>query len=404
MKIAIRSSMEMTKLGENRVIRFADEVAILKQLERYIYLHSKCANGKQVILKSFPAYDSDKRNDAFSCYVSQDVYNMLYRDFNGLSEVKQVSPVTLGCDPEFFLLDSCTNQIVYASAVFKNKNGEVGYDGLLAELRPKPSRCEYQVCWNLWQLIQTARNELNGVHNFNVRPERTRFIGTSYLKSNVAMGFSAGFHLHFGLPKQLLRNYRYGTIEFATINKIIRILDFYVGIPSVIIEKYPETIRRTSPLVDYGKPGLFRIDNVTVEYRTPGGALLKHPVLAVGLLGLGGLVINDIVIKLSAITNSFDEMEKLQDIDIGSLYEGMIVDPYEIHKVICASDNNEALNYLNKIANDLTKMYGFEDRRRSVEPMLSMLCSGQPLNNDIEINWRKYYNGEYRKVQMEFLS
>jgi len=81
---------------------------------------------------------------------------------------------------------------------------------------------------------------------------------------------SAGFHIHIGFPKNT-----YST-EFEYIQateKIIKLMDLYLGVPSIIMDM--DTERRKI----YGKPGDFRYrfvgdDIFVLEYRSLGGGLL----------------------------------------------------------------------------------------------------------------------------------
>jgi len=395
MKIGVRISELMTLRGENRLLRIPQDARDMYQVNPYRYLHSSGHNGSQMILKSWVAYGADTIRDSTVCYVSEAVYKLLDVDTGGEIDITQVQNITLGCDPEFFVVNGVTNEIIFASIIFPSKYGDVGYDGMMCELRPMPALSEHVVCKNLWDLFKKARTIVNNycVRN-GVNPEVLRFLGTSYLALAKKNGFSAGFHLHYGLPQELLGNVGWQHPKRLLAKQITKILDYYVGIPSIIVEDSTEVTRRSNPYIEYGKPGAFRMDNRTLEYRTPGAAMLRHPVLAAGLMGLGALVMEDLVIKVSAWTNSFTTIDQLVKADIRDCYPNIPKNPQEIFGTICSSSNTPAMGHLEKIANDLSNMVGFEQRRDSVEKLLNCLTNGVEFNKDIEINWRKYYDEE----------
>lgn len=70
---------------------------------------------------------------------------------------------------------------------------------------------------------------------------------------------SAGFHIHVG--------YTYPNIETSL--TLIKYLDMYLGIPSVVID--PDSKRRSL----YGKAGCFRLTSYGFEYRTLSSVMMK---------------------------------------------------------------------------------------------------------------------------------
>lgn len=71
---------------------------------------------------------------------------------------------------------------------------------------------------------------------------------------------STGMHVHLGFADNMSIPYKLN---------IIRMLDFTLGIPSIIIDRDKD--RRTL----YGKAGCFRLTSYGLEYRTISGALLR---------------------------------------------------------------------------------------------------------------------------------
>lgn len=71
---------------------------------------------------------------------------------------------------------------------------------------------------------------------------------------------SAGFHIHIG----------YANNNIDTSLKLVKYLDFYLGVPSVLKDK--DKKRRSL----YGKAGCFRLTNYGVEYRVLSSTLMKN--------------------------------------------------------------------------------------------------------------------------------
>lgn len=72
---------------------------------------------------------------------------------------------------------------------------------------------------------------------------------------------STGMHVHLGFVDNMSIPYKLN---------IIRMLDFTLGIPSIIIDRDKD--RRTL----YGKAGCFRLTSYGIEYRTISGAFLSN--------------------------------------------------------------------------------------------------------------------------------
>ena len=396
MQIQIAVSEMMTKLGEDGILRLPRDGRELHELDLNKFLYTNnTKSGRPVGFRIWPAFARDMVRDSFIGYVSNFTYHNLFRDEQDCVELKLSKDVMLGCDPEFFIMDSSNSQVISASALLKHKNGAVGYDGIMGELRPAPALTPEDVCLNLWKLIKEAREIVNSGYEF---PGRIAFIATSFLKiyGIIGGGQSAGFHLHFGLPSQMIGNVNPRHPKMALAKEIVKVMDYYVGIPSSTFERGDDVIRRSSMSNPYGKPGAFRMDNRTLEYRVPGGFLLAHPVLASGLIGLGALVVDDMLAKIQDWSNSFSNMQQVLNANIRDCYPN-IPDAKNIMSIICSPSHLPALQQMETIANDLAAMPGFDKRKFSVVRFLNCVNSNTTFNNNIEMNWRSYYNEEGHK-------
>jgi hypothetical protein len=388
------------KLSERRLIRMPEDFRNLYMIELHDYISIRATDNKNtIVLKVAPAYKEDVENDSLSAYVTTEAFEM--SNVKGIKtskrsqDVELVQGITLGCDPEAFLVDPRDN-IIPANLFFR-KYANVGYDGVMIEFRPMPSLSERTVAENLMKLITSARHKLDKAHN---RSLAYRGIPAGkYIKLLAASSHkntAAGFHLHFGLPGQLLGNHLHTRKMLA--GQMVKALDFYVGIPAIIPEGITDHFRRTFVTSQYGKPGNYILDNRTLEYRVPGGSLLRHPVLTEGILGLGAVVIEDIVSRIKTITNNYVLLESmLPDESLKAVYPHLPT-AADIYKAIVNPNTAFAESKLDTIISDVRQMIGYESRKSSVENFFKFIRHS--FSNDINYNWRKYYEGQSRPVDM----
>lgn len=387
------------KNTERRLIRIPKEFRELLELELYDYLSMRAAKtGKTIALQIAPAYRVDAETNSLTAYVTSEIFELLrVKDIETEGkEVDLVDGITLGCDPEFFLMDRAGN-VIPASRFFRRWS-DVGYDGIMAEMRPLPSTDESAVAYNMMTLFDKARHILNSARNIlsingRIIPfgQEVQMIAASSYK-----GAAAGFHLHFGLPFQLLDRHKYGRKLLAS--QMVKALDFYVGIPSIIPEGNEDYFRRTFVSSAYGKPGNFILDNRTLEYRVPGGVLLKHPVLTKGILGLGAVVIEDVVSRMKVVTDNYQLLDTmLPDGSLKAIYPN-IPNATDIYQTIVSPQIALAERHIATIMNDVRQMVGYERRSESVEAYFKFIKS--KFSNNIEENWRTYYERQPRSLDI----
>jgi hypothetical protein len=396
MQIQIAISEMMTKFGEDGILRLPRDGRDLYNLELNRFLYTKhTMNNRPAGFRIWPAFARDMLKDSMVGYVSRYTYHNLLRDAQNCVDLLISKDVMLGCDPEFFIMDVANSQVISASAIMQHKNGAVGYDGIMGELRPAPALYPEDVCLNLWKLIKETRALVDSRCEFS---NRITFVAKSFLgiQGIIGGGQSAGFHLHFGLPSKMIGNVNPGHPKMVLAKEIVKVMDYYVGIPSIILEEGEDVTRRSSMSNPYGKPGAFRMDNRTLEYRVPGGFLLAHPALAAGLIGLGALVVDDMLAKIQDWSNSFSNMQQVLNANIRECYPN-IPDAKEVMSIICSPSNFPALQQMDTIINDLSSMPGFDKRKFSVSRFLNCINNGAVFDNNIEANWRSYYHEEGHK-------
>ena len=375
MEIALTVSKNMSKL-ENRIIRMPAFCREKYNIELYEFISLRDKQGQLLTLQVEEAYKEDITLNQPISFVTNEIHSQLHFINPNCQEVKRFSGITLGCDPEFFLINKDTEKIVAAST-FVKKYEDVGYDGLMMEIRPLPSTSIEGLVANIRNLLCKARTMIDK------KPvgKTISMLATSCYRA----GITAGFHLHYGLPAKLLgKNYNLVTIT----RLMVMVLDYYVGIPAVIAEGKEDVLRRTSPYMQYGKPGGYVLDNHTLEYRLPGSYLLRHPLLSRGLIALGITVVEDLVSRVNVCTDQFGKLEELKTIeDIRQMYPNLPTIE-TLYNCICNVDDTPARKQLNTIITDTRKMVGYKERAQYLNPLFIVLMEKIRFNNNIEQNWR----------------
>jgi hypothetical protein len=386
--------------SDEGAIRMPRDFRELYGFRLHEFVTLKSVIGSTVTLLIARAHAEDANRDSLTTYVTQNAFDTLKtKDVKEeIQEVELVEGITLGCDPEFFLVDP-QGHLVVATRFFR-KMAPVGYDGKMVEIRPAPSTNEKIVVDNMMMLIERARVQLNANpaimnNGINYPPDAIRMVAASSYK-----GESAGFHLHFGLPEPLLGKYPHNKEMLA--RQIIKALDFYVGVPSIIPEGNTDYFRRVFPASSYGKPGNFRLSNRTLEYRVPGGNLLRHPILTKGLIGLGAVVVEDIVSRIKEVTNDFSDLKMMIPDDALRLLYPNIPHVDVIYQSIVAPTTTVAEGNMKGITEDVRKMVGYGRRSETLETFFKYILDKRQFTNDIENNWRSYYH-ERQQRKMDVL-
>lgn len=366
---------------EHRIIRIPQVCREKNNLNIGDFLYLRTKSGGSKMFQIAEAFKEDVVRDPNCAYVTSGVDRELFIKDKQSKEVSRVTNITLGCDPELFMIDKVTGNVIAAHR-FMRKYGDVGHDGMLLEFRPNPSLYAEEVCNNLWTLIKKARYMLS------VFPESNRILLVAGSSWN---GLTAGFHLHYGMPRGLLGQ----RPDVNTIAKLMTsVFDYYVGVPSIIPEGNVDVARRTTKFFEYGKPGGYRIDNRTFEFRMPGGINLKHPLLSRGLMALGAVVAEDVASRINTCTNSFTNLnELLSDVDLRALYPNL-PDIHTFYGIICNPDISAAMNQLQTIKKDVRLMVGYEQRSVAVESYFECIEKDVKFGNNIEQNWGDFYHEE----------
>jgi len=379
--------------NENHILRISKELRQKLNVEIGQQFQLNSIKNNPVILQIGSAFKADKEQDSGVCYVTKSVFDVINVENTNNCKVEPVKGITLGCDPEFFLVDKDSKKILRAEAFFK-KWGEIGYDGLLAEFRPKPALTPQELTNNIYDLIKNTREILN-LNNIYDPSKIIMFASSCHdvgLPKSLLTGLptqaTAGFHLHFGLPKSILGH---SPNIMSLMFKIVKMMDYYVGLPSIMLETEKDARRRSNTQVNYGKPSDFRLDNRTLEYRVPGGSMLRHPILTKGLISLGITVIEDIVSRIKLQTNNFKQLYWMeQDNRLKELYPN-ILNTTDMFSLMCSPDSNTIKTYFDNIYLDIQNMIGFEERKAELNDFFYHIANDIQYNNNLEKNWENFY-------------
>jgi hypothetical protein len=386
MKFKVKVSPLMEKwsspLGsiEDRLIRIPGGLREEFGLSPGLFLCLDSKSGEPISLQVSTAYKKDIEENEGCTFVSQDTHNLL--GLEKIDGIKPASDILIGCDPEFFLVDKGTGTNISASHFFPHY-GDVGSDCGLAELRPRPGLKEADVSKNIYDLMRKAYFRIYDRALFKNRD--IYMVAASHL-NNAA----AGYHIHFGLPQFLLRS----TPETVRlISFMVNVLDYYVGIPAIMPEGSEDCKRRSKRFSRYGKPGDFRADDMmTLEYRVPGGHLLRHPILSSGLLAISTLVMKDMLSRLHLYTDGFSNLDPFRNYeDLRFLYP-RLPSRLDVYNCIVSEDILPALGRIDSILRDLSMMVGYEENKLAIikyfDYVLAYIDKGKRFPESIEINWR----------------
>jgi len=385
MNLSIKTSVKMSSvkspLGviEDSLIRMPKAVRDKSGYQTGSFLKLKSKDNKDIFLQVTHAYKNDTDVDPESVYVSDSTYELLA--IAPISIVNPAEDILLGCDPEFFLIDKETGRHISASHFFPHY-GQIGSDLGLAELRPRPSMSVSELTNNLKHLIHETSNHLK-----QRIPYRNRDI--KLIAASANNGVAAGFHVHFGIPDKLLDRSKESDIILF---KIVYLLDYYVGILSVLPEGSEDAYRRTASYSLYGKPSDFRCNINTLEYRVPGGHLLRHPLLTAGLFALSKIAMKDIMSRMSQYTDGFKNADKLKRYDaLKDMYHS-VPERNDVYASIATQNPTSALKHATKIHDDFTKMIGYKENEPYVTAyfnyIIGLFENNKKFTANMEENWR----------------
>lgn len=248
---------------------------------------------------------------------------------------------TIGADPEF----SCEyrNRLVSASDyVGGDSHLDFGRDGnaVTFELRPAPSKNPLQIVHNI-----------RGIFMRQVMRE-PKFLKFKWVSGSFHLNYPLGGHVHFGLTNQQVDHY-----------DAINILDHYVGVCSLLLEKRSDAIRRRQD--SYGHMGDMRVQDWGFEYR-PMSSWISTPYVAAAMLCLSKAV----------------------------MYERLNNSKFVWHRMAVSNDfvrcdQKRLLTLFPTIWNDITKMHLYQKYKPHIDLIYHLVSNKQSWlhKNDLKECW-----------------
>lgn len=261
-----------------------------------------------VSLSVFHAYTGDLRDVRSSGkytpeelkrlgFVTQRTFDIITGNTTSLKNIwisENRYETVMGADPEFLLFDPDNDAVVHANSIM-SKDGDLGSDGAMAEIRPKPAK-------NTERLVENMRGIFgNKTLTENIR--HLKWLASCYYR-NSHRDFPVGGHIHIGNTQKILAMPEaHRQLLFAVLNKV---LDEHLAIPMTRLDgAEPGSRRRTKCSMvlgggnGYGYFGEWRIAQGRLEHRTLSGMWLMHPSLSKAVLGTARAIIDEVYSRIS---------------------------------------------------------------------------------------------------------
>lgn len=212
--------------------------------------------------------------------------------------MQYIEDMTIGTDPELFIVNTKTNKIVSSIGLIPGEKGNAyqpegfseGFglqiDNILAEFNIPPVNNKKDFTEDILLMKEYIRKFVKNINpDLDILCQASALVDIDQLRSKEAMLFgccpdynaytlsqniapkgkstnirSTGCHVHLG--------YTNPTIETSII--MIKYLDLYLGVPSVLID--PDNERKKL----YGKAGCFRLTSYGFEYRVLSGYFINN--------------------------------------------------------------------------------------------------------------------------------
>lgn len=300
---------------------------------------------------------------------------------------------TFGSDPEFMIINS-QNKLKTAIPLLPNKNvplivegSKFYYDNVLAEIAINPADSYYDVIYNTKRAFENLNSIIHPL-NFIIRAAdnyTTRELldkdateicegleWNAYTlkcivppKETIATTpfRTAGGHIHLGVDFDSYQNL-----------SLVKMMDLFIGIPSLFLDKDPSSIKRRSM---YGKAGMHRTPNYGIEYRTLGNFWLSSPELTGLIYNLCDFAIN--FVKEEKYTKFWSVDEKLLDSEDPSMaYNCFGYNLNLLESAINNCDLDIADNFMTFISNYLPNEIVYEIEK----------IATKPFSENISQNWK----------------
>jgi hypothetical protein len=209
-----------------------------------------------------------------------------------------VDNITVGSDPELFIINTKTGKVVSSVGLIPGEKGNpyvaddmpdgfgLETDNILAEFNIPPVRSrldfinsinymkryidafvkkinpDYGIKCSAYEVVDADQLQSDQAKLFGCMPDYNVYTESENPapKGTQTNGRSSGFHIHLG----------YARNNVDTSLKMIRYMDMFLGLPSILYDK--DTRRRSL----YGKAGAFRLTPYGLEYRCLSSAMYAN--------------------------------------------------------------------------------------------------------------------------------
>lgn len=296
--------------------------------------------------------------------------------------VSEISaPITVGCDPEFVLVDTKTGQAVYADTVTgESKYAKVGSDGPCAEIRPDPANDTDTLVENIRTLLKNQTAIINGYAWIG---------GATFKHPSMTRRYPIGGHIHLGLPN-LPGGAQNPNKDFFP--RIARILDELIAVPLTRIDTPLPAERKQ---LGYGKFNDTRHETKGTlnrfEWRVPSGIWLIHADLARAVIGTTKAVTEEIWKKYADRDNSSSFMLSSVDKGVDCLPKAFgCMDAEVVRTIINTSKSSDVTPELvRSIHNRLKNMSSYVRYKEIIDDFISICLSKDMPPTDDKLELRR---------------
>lgn len=357
---------------------FSADLTDLKKNKKLSEAKKNCVGF--VTTKMFNYICGGKKSQAENVWISNDIYDTV-----------------IGTDPEFLFFEKGKDRIISAANVLP-KHGEIGSDGAMAEIRPKPEVSVDQLIENMRAIFQANKNHPD-IKNL-------RWVATCWYK-DTNRGYPVGGHIHVGNPQQLMT--KSGALRMKFYKVLNKILDEFLALPLIKLDGPDGKYRRmkgTAPMGPFGYYGGLRTDIGRLEHRTLSGIWLMHPDLSLAVLGTAKAIIDETFRRIenknfkpgyvlpetfarshiwSASFNKWDEIPLAVDM-------GCTTPSQEMIEILNEKDHRYwTLDRIKKFHNKLKRMSTYNENRRYIDGFCEILkvkySEFKQLDREIQKNW-----------------
>lgn len=199
-----------------------------------------------------------------------------------------ISDTVIGSDPEFLIFNRQTGDIVRANNIM-SKNGKMGSDGAMAEIRPAPAVDPTAHVADMIKIFRTDKaTELI---------KQYRWSAECYHRDD-SRDYPVGGHIHIGNPIKIANMPQDDRVAFfRCLNKI---MDELIAIPLVKLDGADKGSKRrvncqmNSGGGGFGYFGEYRLCGGRLEHRTLSGMWLLHPSVARAVFGTAKAIIDEV--------------------------------------------------------------------------------------------------------------